>query len=343
VNIFNDNFTNFSTGEKYGTIFYALGKYLLLLFFPNKLICDYTAFEIPIIGITEFIPIISLIVYIILFLLAIKLLKSKNILSFSILFYLFTISVYSNILYSTGTVFAERFSYIPSLGFCLALAFLLVITFPSFIKNEKVRLFVPYLILLSILGFWGFKTIKRNSEWRTWATVIEADIKKPNNCARLNFAYADYLFDGKKETAQKNPQNIDLAKPYYKKAISIYPQYVEAQNGLALCYYYQQCYDSAAYCFLASLKINPNQENVYKNIIIVVDKNGNKTFGLKIFHQVYPLNPGFPALNYKIGKLYKELGQKDSAIFYLQKAIALNGNYTKAIKELEEIQLNNIR
>lgn len=334
-NVFSDYFLFLSPSEKYGTILVSLGKYMQLLILPLNLFCDYSVYQVPIFKITHFLPLGILLIHFIFFFVAVKSLIIKSLYSYAIFFYFISMSVYSNLFFSTGTAVAERFLYIPSIAFCYAFAYFLTIHLPSFFKEKKY--IFPGLLMFAFLTYFAAKTIYRSSDWENTATILTADVSKKNNCARLNNSYAELFFDGKKEDAHKK-DSIRTAIEYYKKAVKIYPQYINALNQLGTAYYYLGKHDSASFYFYQSLLQKSDQLQVYKNITIAIDsmQKGPNTTDLR--KKLIALSPGLPPLYYTLAKDYKMLGQKDSAILYYEKSLQLNPNLSKARIELEQLK-----
>src|SRR6185436_9063432 len=146
--------------DRFATAVLILGMYLKLLFFPHPLIFDRSYNQVPIISVSDWKFILSFAVYLALFVFALLRFKKKDGLSFSILYYFITISIFSNVIIIIGTSFGERLMYLPSLGFCLAAGFLLsklpgsensfraVTVNDFFLKNGKIFSFLAVIILL---------------------------------------------------------------------------------------------------------------------------------------------------------------------------------------------------
>ena len=109
--------------EREATAFYIIGRYLLLLVFPHPLSYDYSYNEIPIISFASAKAIVPLVIYAALAFVAIRELKRKTFVSFGILFFFITISMTSNLIILIGATMADRFLYVPSLGFSIILAY----------------------------------------------------------------------------------------------------------------------------------------------------------------------------------------------------------------------------
>jgi protein O-mannosyl-transferase len=113
---------------KAATVAEILGKYLRLLFFPHPLSSDYSFNQIPIVTWSNWASVFAAAVYIGLLAVLLVRIRKKELWAFGIAFYLTTISLYTNIFITIGAGFGERFLYVPSLGFCIAVVALLAKT-----------------------------------------------------------------------------------------------------------------------------------------------------------------------------------------------------------------------
>ncbi|QQR95169.1 MAG: DUF1736 domain-containing protein [Bacteroidota bacterium] len=124
-----------SSDQKFATAVMILGMYLKLLFIPHPLVFDYSYNQIPLVGMGNIWFLLSLLIHVGLLVWAILLLKKNKLLSFIILFYFISMSIYSNIFYVIGSSFGERFLYTASFGFCMAVAY----AFSLLSKNQNVE------------------------------------------------------------------------------------------------------------------------------------------------------------------------------------------------------------
>ena len=119
---------NYLAGEplttRWASAIMLLGKYLLLLIIPYQQVCDYSFNQLPVVNFMNWKALLSLCVYLLLVIYALKN-TSKTSDSLCCFVFVVTMSVYSNLVYLIGASFAERFVFIPSLSYCIALAYLL--------------------------------------------------------------------------------------------------------------------------------------------------------------------------------------------------------------------------
>jgi len=179
--LLNVSFAFMTPGQKYATITYTLGWYLKLVFFPQQLTWDYYPYHVPIMEWGNTLVLLSFVVMIFLLVVGLKGLKTKNFLSYCILFYLIPLSITSNILFPVGAFMGERFLYASTLGFALMLAYLIVVKPKPIFKTIFSK---PLLFLIPVLALYSFKTIDRNKAWKDTFTIIETDVKTSANSAK---------------------------------------------------------------------------------------------------------------------------------------------------------------
>jgi hypothetical protein len=232
--LMNNSFLGMNPAEKFGTIMYTLGKYIALMFWPHPLSHDYYPYAIPKVPIFALIPMISLIGYIGLTYIGIKGLAKKSIYSYAILFYLATLSIVSNIVINLGTFMNERFIFMASAGFCIAIAYFLVEHLPRLFSKGKVVAIV--LAVAALIGL-GAKTYMRVPVWKDSLSLNEAAVSVSSSSARANSFMSTALFEKYKETINPNayrnltPEQKDLLNKteyYANKAIQIVPDYQNA-------------------------------------------------------------------------------------------------------------------
>lgn len=92
------------------------------------------------------------------------------------LWFLVALAPVSNFAVQIGTVFAERYLYIPSIGIALALATLAVITGEKWKGPAR---FAPAALALLVCALWGWLTTDAVKPWRNsaalWAAVLQQD------------------------------------------------------------------------------------------------------------------------------------------------------------------------
>lgn len=246
--LMNNPFLHATATEKNATIFYTLLLYLKLLLFPHPLTHDYYPYQIPILDWSDFRAMAGLLVYAALGAFALFNFKKRSIPAFSVLYFLFTVSIVSNLFVPVGTFMNERFLYMPSLGFCILIAYWLVEKIPALVRKSALSAAaVPVIFGIFIVSY-SFKTLQRVPEWKDILTLSRSAATVSTNSARANSFYAYELYRTSLGIAgtKEKLKMMDEAMPYVERALKIYPTYPDAlttKAGLLAAYYQHQHHD----------------------------------------------------------------------------------------------------
>jgi tetratricopeptide (TPR) repeat protein len=295
--VLNQPFLYASVSEKYATISHILGKYLKLLFIPHPLSHDYYYNQIPMIGWGNIKSWGLLLINLGLGGYALYRLPKRDALSFAILYYFITLSIVSNIVVVVGTTMSERFLFMPSLGFALAIAVLLQ-RLASKLSNTNLTVQSSFWspavvgILIAVLGLYSFKTVHRNQAWKNDFTLFQTDVKHSPNSAKLRNALGGELVAQSKEvdSEAKKEQYLNRAIKHLNKAIDIYPTYLNAWLLLGNAHY--------------NLTDDPDQAKPY-------------------YEKTIELKPSYFEGNYNLGSIYLENDDYKKAIPYLKEAVKI--------------------
>ncbi|MFZ4520642.1 MAG: tetratricopeptide repeat protein [Bacteroidales bacterium] len=326
--LMNNPFINMTQLQKYATIFYTLGVYLRLLIFPHPLTFDYYPYHIPVVSMGELKAIIPLIIYLSLAIYAIVTFRKKGVATYSVLYYFITLSIVSNLLFPIGAFMNERFLYMPSLGFCLVIAWILVHGVERAVKN---RIFSARLItgmMLVVLSLFAVKTISRNLDWKDSYTLFTTDVKVSSNSAKGNALAGEYLIQraATEKVAAVRDSLLRQSIKYQQKAIQIYPKQIIALFNLAAAYYqYNKNYDTILTIYSTILHYLPDNPKVYQNFQLLMNQYGNPDHKIELFRRLRIVNPERYDVNINLGTLYLS-DKKDpvSAVPFLETAVRLN-------------------
>jgi tetratricopeptide (TPR) repeat protein len=209
------------------------------MLFPITLVHDYGFSHSTIVGWSDPLVIVSLIFHLGLIYVVIREFKKKTILLFGILFYFITLSVFLNIIQVGPDYMAERFLFIPSLGFIIAMVVLLErITQVSFKQGEKIwksnktKAALGVVLLFFILGF--VKTSDRNKAWENNTVLFETDIEALDDCARAQYNYACLLHSQYYQQPTELKQEKILY--HYGRAVEITNRSMKAMLDLGNAY-----------------------------------------------------------------------------------------------------------
>jgi len=323
------------------TAIYILGRYVLLLLYPHPLSYDYSFDQIPLHNVFDWQTLVSIAFYGFLFLFALIKIRSRNYLAFAILFYLITIAPVSNLFIPIGSTIGERFLFMPSLGFCLALGILLV-------KLLKVNINIPYqtisqflsmnikvlAVVLVLIVFYSVITITRNPVWKDNISLFGHDVEVSDNSARTHYNWANAIaleIYPKEKNQLVKDSLLDRAFLEINKSIAIFKGFGDAYTSLGTIYYEKKNYSDAIknYEHARRLMTVPSP-NLFNNLGLVYQKTNQMKESLEALDSAIKYSPANVEAHNNRGNALAGLGRYEESLKEFQKTIDLNPLYAKA-------------
>jgi protein O-mannosyl-transferase len=158
----------------------VIAKYMWLLVWPLKLSYDYSYNQIPIVSgsVRDWIAWIAVLGVLVA---AVVMFKRSRLAFFFIGFAFVCFVPVSNLLFFTGTIMAERFLYLPAIGFA---ACLVLVMYWIGRRNQLLR-FAPVALCLIIAAL-GFRTWERNIDWSTDLALYRAGARSAPNSFKIH-------------------------------------------------------------------------------------------------------------------------------------------------------------
>lgn len=282
--------------------------------------------------------------------------------SFAIAFFFIALLPVSNIV-PLRALMAERFLYLPSIGFCILVSILLVKLAEgkhSIIKLNSRRLAVIIAAVLVLL--YSVRTMMRNEDWKSQIAITNSILKiDPLNqwaLTTLGVAYSDL---GQYETAIKPlvkaimlskdyfaPKNVlgfcylelgrhDEAIKILTDALKIKPYNLEALSSLGVAYAQTKKYSEAIQQFERAIKADPSFVNGYMNLATTYSQMDENAKAIQVYKQAAASTKSTEsiAIAYvRIGDVYMKLKDFEMAGAYYEKALALCGSGMVELKKL---------
>ncbi len=322
------------TVTRLATIFDILLHYIRMIIIPYPLSSDYSYKQIDLSSWSNLLPWLSVFFYAGIVLLAIRLYKSNKVISFAILFFIIAISLYSNLVFTIGSAFAERFLFVPLLGFTIAIAWLLLkllkIPVTGGGKNDDSLVFQKQnqkaIALLAILVIpYSLITVARNTDWKNSHSLFSKDVVNSPNSALIHYNYANELKTDQALTATDSTAKnnfLDSAIAEYKRAIDLYPRYSEAFEQLGLAYYYRKMDTAAFNAVTRSIELDPKKATAYNSLgTFYFDRAKDYQQALELFQRAVQLYPSYIDGWRNLGCTYATLQQTDKALDAFQRAL----------------------
>jgi len=296
-------------GERIATSLKILMLYIQKAFLPINLSSDYSYNQIPLVKniFSSLWSFLGLLVLIFLFFTLINLFKklktnNENIkfnLFFAVLTFLLPYLVISNLIYPIGSIMADRFMYMPSLGLVIFLALFL----NWLIKTQKK---LGYIFLFTIIVFYSILTICQNKVWANeYVFFREMYERSPNSIvAKTNWA--------------KIVPDRQKAKRLLYESYNLYSDFVPTLNALAVVEKDEGNLKQAEELLEKSIKIMPNNQDTLIKLSRVYFMNGDYRRADRVLEKL--------VLNYD--------GTGNTILYALNKIML--GKYNAAVRIIKE-------
>ncbi|HEX5626320.1 MAG TPA: hypothetical protein VFX48_09905, partial [Saprospiraceae bacterium] len=208
--------------DRYGTILYTFLRYVYLHVFPYPLTHDYAPKSIATHSLASPLALAGLVLAAAMVVLALMWRKSKPVYSWSILVFILALLPTSNLFFSVGAYMGERFAFVSSVGFCLALAYW---TSAKLLPRSNAYLYAFGMILVLFAG----RTVMRNTAWKDNMTLFNTDYRYSSNSAKLNSSLGFTMLENYRNQTDKESHAHLLTQAIFhlKKAGEIYPKYAD--------------------------------------------------------------------------------------------------------------------
>jgi protein O-mannosyl-transferase len=316
--IMNNPYLYATLPQQVATKLFVLLQYLKLLFLPATLSVDYSYNAIPYVNFANIWVYVALLLHLLLVMVMVFLFNKRHVLSFAIAFYMLNLALVSNFIFNIGAPMGERLIYHSSVGFVIAIAWLVKKLSWKFRSFPQIRT-VYWGLAAVIIVTSGFRTIDRNNDWKNNKTLFLHDVKYAGSSVRINTdAAAACMAEASKaryegDTAQSR-EWFAKAIGYFSTALAINPNYMVAYLNRGLCYFNSGIPEKAVPDWDTVKLHTPNMQNLAKYTAAAGRyfygkgmndlKTGNFVGATEDFKQSLDLNPQPPEVWYQLALSY---------------------------------------
>ncbi|XP_018332006.1 transmembrane and TPR repeat-containing protein CG4050 [Agrilus planipennis] len=350
---------------------YLISLNLWLLLFPCDLCCDWTMGTVPLIeSLLDPRNLGTLIGYIFIATFAWTAFTSENrqkavVLIMGLALMALPFLPASNLFFPVGFVVAERVLYMPSMGFCLLIAYGL-----NCISQRKSKRLAGLIFVLLLITH-GCKTYLRNWDWETEYSIFVSGLKVNQRNAKLfnNVGHA-----------LESQGNYKEALKYFHTAVSVQEDDVGAYINVGRTYNHLKMFKEAEEAYLKAksllpkakpgesyqARIAPNHLNVFLNLANLISKNStrleeadmlyrqaismrsdytqayinrgdiliklNRTKeAQEVYERALLYDRNNPDIYYNLGVVFLEQGKASQALAYLDKALDIDPEHQQAL------------
>jgi tetratricopeptide (TPR) repeat protein len=299
------------------------GKYLLKSVTGFPLSYDYSYNENPYTGLSDPLVLISILVCVGLFVLSILKFKKDPVLSFGILFYFITFALTSNVFVLIGATMADRFLFVPSIGFVIALTWIIL----KLTKGESQKLFASkaLYILLPLSLLYSIRSFARSSDWIDEKTLYTVDVENADGSARVHSNCGIELRNQANDQPSivlKN-QEYDLAFKEFQNAIKIDSLDYGSYSAAGECLFLSGRFDESVYWRTRALQIEPRYVVIYRDLGNSLLKCAKYDSAIIVYQQAVNAKSSDSLTRIHIGDCYLLKRDTAKAIeFYQQNTVA---------------------
>jgi Flp pilus assembly protein TadD len=260
----------------------------------------------------------------------------------------------SGVLQTGGQALADRFSYLPTIGFAVAAVGVL----PSAAGAMRVPGVAVACVVLALLAA---STWRQAGRWHDTVTLMEHTIAvtPPNLYATSQLAGA-YMARGDAGRAQALYEQVLRAKPniaqvqinlgvlaagrgdraaaiaHYRSGLAANPSSFEGWNNLAAALLEEQRADDAVAALDQALQLRPQDPDALFNLGMAQAQRGDAAAAAEVYATVVSLTPGDAEAHYRLGVLALRLGDRARGLAELRRALALAPEHAGAATALRD-------
>jgi tetratricopeptide (TPR) repeat protein len=331
-------------GETSATKMVILLQFLRAVFLPWPMSWDYSFNEIPISTWSQLTPWLGLLLYALLMVVVLFRFRQWPIFSFCILFFFISTSPTNNLFFTTGSTFAERFLYVPSIAFCIVLVFLIAKALKTDIRQFPEHGRRPLFLVVGTLVLAGsVLTVVRASDWRNNKTLFSADILHAPNSTRTHYSLASELMKEAQRSVdyRKRTELLNESAASFDRSIAIHPGNFQAWYNYGLNRALAGDTVKAVNCYRRSIELSPTYQVAMNNLAVIYDAQGATDSAAAWYRRVLALDPDNAVAKSNLSNTYFNLGLRLSQAGRREEAITA---YRKsaASDPSNSIPLNNL-
>jgi tetratricopeptide (TPR) repeat protein len=219
--------------------------------------------------------------------------------SFGLIWMFLTLSPVLDARFLAGNVFAERYLYLPSVGFAWSAGWGAVRLWRSLQARPRLRwglaLAAAALAVLSVI-----RIIRRNHVWRNNHTLYTETLKLSPDATHIRNDLGVTCW---------NEGNYACSGEQWRLILDLTPHDPIALSNLGLYDAQKKQYQKAAHYFRLAMRIAPIYTDPHTNLGNVYEKQGKLASAQRQFEAAAILSPLFPATHNDLAKIYAEEGK----------------------------------
>lgn len=208
-----------------------------------------------------------------------------------------------------GKPFAERYLYLPSIGFVILVAMLL-----RRVSTVKQASIATTLAIVATTAAYSTATISRNRVWRDAYTLFSDTVTKNPDTPIPPYDLAVALF---------NQGHIDEAMAQYRILVRVKPDDGRYQSALGSALLGKGKLDEAIEHLKIALSLTPDSLESHNDLGIALRRKGDVAGAIAQYRKALTINPEYPDAHFNLGNALADTGQMDEAMEHYRTAVRL--------------------
>lgn len=234
---------------------------------------------------------------------------------FGVWWFIITLMPVSNLIEIHNPI-AERYLYLPLVGFCMIIAILInEIPGRSTATQSKKTMWFRSSILIGLLVFYSLATVARNPVWKdnfsVWANTVEKSPDNPIVHGGLGLAYQELGF-------------LDEALSEFTKAIELGPNMAKNHYNIGRAYEEKGLLENAIDAYNKAVGLNSGYTDAYFNLANLYMRLQLRQDAISAYRKVIELDPTDIEAYNNLGVAHAMEGEIDKAVGWWEKILEID-------------------
>jgi Tfp pilus assembly protein PilF len=238
--------------------------------------------------------------------------------SFGFVWFFVTLAPVLDIRYLAGNVFAERYLYLPSVGFCWLGGWAGVKLWKSLAARRRLWRYGLPAVSCVLALLLAVRVIARNRDWRSDDTLYSQTLKVSPRATNIRENLGVVAW---------NHGRIDEAEKQWSIALNLNPNSPITLTNLGLVYARRKQYEQAEHSFREAMLHKPDYTDPHLNLGSMMMDLGRFEEAEWQLRAAVALSPLIPSCHNKLGKLYLKEGRPAEAAEQFSRSVRAAPNF----------------
>ncbi len=204
-----------------------------------------------------------------------------------------------------STPAADRYLYLPSLAFCIAVPWVMVRKIPLLLSHRvSAAGSIGILLVSGLVAFYSVVTVQQARVWRDDGTLWMHTVQEcPTDLAFYNLG-----------EAHRRRNDLEGAESYFRRALAVNPAFPKALNGLGNLMLLQNRLPEARELYLQAVKSDPKYGAPHRHLGMLYHALRRYDLALDHAQEAFRLGPRDPVLVDMVCELYLRKGDAEKLL-----------------------------